>query len=120
MSINSYTKDKILTIRLLDERLMDESQLKRIYTDMMALLDKSTEQQVVLDFSKVQFMSSAMLGKLVQIHKKCKEYKVKLKLCGISPEIYEVFKITRLHKLFDIAADEASARKAFSKRGLFG
>ncbi len=120
MSIQSYTKENILTIHLLDERLMDEGQLKRIYTDVMALLDKTTEQKVVLDFSKVQFMSSSMLGKLVQIHKKCKEYKVKLKLSGISPEIYEVFKITRLHKLFDIESDEASARKAFLKRGLFG
>lgn len=99
---------------------MDESQLKRIYNDVMALLDKSTEQQVILDFSKTQFMSSSMLGKLVQVYKKCKEYKVKLKLCGISPEIHEVFKITRLHKLFDIETDEARARKSFSKRGLFG
>jgi anti-anti-sigma factor len=120
MSINSHTKDNILTIQLLDERLMDEGQLKRIYNDVIALLDKTTEKQVVLEFSKVQFMSSSMLGKLVQVHKKCKEYKVKLKLCGISSDIFEVFKITKLHKLFDIETDEASARKAFSKRGLFG
>ena len=120
MSINSHTKDNILTIQLLDERLMDEGQLKRIYNDVLALLDKTTEKQVILEFSKVQFMSSSMLGKLVQVHKKCKEYKVKLKLCGISPDIFEVFKITKLHKLFDIETDEASARKAFSKRGLFG
>jgi anti-anti-sigma factor len=120
MSINSHSKDNILTIQLLDERLMDEGQLKRIYNGVIALLDKTTEKQVILEFSKVQFMSSSMLGKLVQIHKKCKEYKVKLKLCGISSDILEVFKITKLHKLFDIETDEASARKAFSKRGLFG
>ena len=120
MSINSHSKDNILTMQLLDERLMDEGQLKRIYNDVLALLDKTTEKQVILEFSKVQFMSSSMLGKLVQVHKKCKEYKVKLKLCGISPDIFEVFKITKLHKLFDIETDEASARKAFSKRGLFG
>jgi anti-sigma B factor antagonist len=65
-------------------------------------------------------MSSSMLGKLVQIHKKCKEFKVKLKLSGIKKEILEVFKITKLDKLFDIASDEAAARKAFLKRGLFG
>jgi anti-sigma B factor antagonist len=120
MLINSFTKDNILTIQFLAERLMDEGQLKRISTDLLALLDKSTQRQVILDFSKVKFMSSSMLGKLVQLHKKCKEYKVKLKLCGISPDIYEVFKITKLHKLFDLESDEASARKAFLKRGLFG
>jgi hypothetical protein len=31
-----------------------------------------------------------------------------------------VFKITKLDKLFDIEADEASARAAFMKRGWFG
>lgn len=56
----------------------------------------------------------------VALHKKCQEYKAKLKLSGIRPEVFEVFKITKLNKLFDIEKGEATARKAFSKRGLFG
>ena len=32
----------------------------------------------------------------------------------------EVFKITKLTKLFDIQADEAAALAAFEKRGFFG
>ncbi len=75
---------------------------------------------MVIDFTPVQFMSSSMLGKLVSVNKKCTEYKVKLKLCGITPEIQEVFKITKLNKVFEIQPDEAAARKSFSKRGLFG
>ena len=31
-----------------------------------------------------------------------------------------MFKITKLHKVFDIQADETTARKSFSKRGFFG
>ncbi|MCA9241251.1 MAG: STAS domain-containing protein, partial [Planctomycetales bacterium] len=73
-----------------------------------------------IDFSPVQFMSSSMLGKLVKIHKNCKEYKAKLKLSGVSDDIREVFKITRLDKLFDFEKDIEAARKAFMKRGLFG
>jgi hypothetical protein len=30
-----------------------------------------------------------------------------------------VFKITKLHKVFDIEADEAAARKSFNKWGIF-
>jgi anti-anti-sigma regulatory factor len=56
----------------------------------------------------------------VQVHKKAGEFKVKLKLCSIDPEIRQVFKITKLDKLFDIEADEAAARAAFMKRGWFG
>ena len=65
-------------------------------------------------------VSSSMLGKLVQVHKKAGEFKVKLKLCSIDPEIRQVFKITKLDKLFEIETDEASARAAFMKRGWFG
>ena len=60
-----------------------------------------------------------MLGKLIQVNKKCGEFKVKMKLCSIDPEIRQVFKITKLDKLFDIEADDASARKAFMKKGWF-
>ena len=36
-----------------------------------------------------------------------------MKLCNIRPEIYEVFAITKLNKLFDIKDDEADALAAF-------
>ncbi|QDT73995.1 Anti-sigma F factor antagonist [Lacipirellula limnantheis] len=120
MPINSYAKDDILTIRILDERLIDPEQLKRLFDDLYALLGKSEEQQVVLDFGSVKFMASAMLGKLVAMKKKCDEFKAKLKLCSVSPEILEVFKITKLNKVFDIQSDDAAARKSFTKRGFFG
>ena len=37
----------------------------------------------------------------------------KLKFSNIRPEIYEVFAITKLNKLFDIKDDEADALAAF-------
>jgi anti-sigma B factor antagonist len=86
----------------------------------MAELEKTTEERVILDFQKVQYMSSAMLGKLVTIGNKCKEYKAQLKLSSIDPEIRKVFQITKLDKMFDIEPNEAAARKAFAKRGWFG
>ena len=120
MALDTVAKDDILTIRILDERLVDPEQLKRLFDDLYALLGKSNEQQVILDFSGVKFMASAMLGKLVALQKKCQEYRAKLKLSSVTPEILEVFKITKLHKVFDIQPDEATARKSFSKRGFFG
>jgi anti-sigma B factor antagonist len=120
MPLDSYVKDDILTIRVLDERLVEPEQLKRLFDDLYALLGKTDEQQVVLDLAGVKFMASAMLGKLVALQKKCEEYRAKLKLASVDPQIMEVFKITKLHKVFDIQPDEATARKSFSKRGFFG
>lgn len=120
MALKSRSSNGILTIYFADARILDESKMREISDELQTLLDKTDEEQIVLDFRCVEFMSSAMLGKLVQIHKRCKEYKAQLKLCGINTEIRKVFKITRLDKLFDIHADEDSACAAFSKRGWFG
>jgi anti-sigma B factor antagonist len=120
MSLSSYTKDDILTVVFDDARILDEAKLEKVGSDLLELLNKTSEGRIILDFRNVKFMSSSMLGKLVQVHKKAVEYKVKMKLCSIDPEIRQVFKITRLDKLFDIEPDEAAARKAFLRRGWFG
>jgi anti-sigma B factor antagonist len=120
MSLSSYSKDGILTVVFDDARILDETKLEELSRELMEELNKTTEERVILDFRNVKFMSSSMLGKLVQVHKKAGEFKVKLKLCAIDPEIRQVFKITRLDKLFEIESDEASARAAFMKRGWFG
>ena len=120
MPVDSYAKDDVLTLRILDERLVDPEQLKRVFDDLETLLGKSEERQIVLDFKAVKFMASAALGKLVSFQKKCLEFKAKLKLCSVAPEILEVFKITKLNKVFGIEPDEATARKSFGKRGFFG
>jgi anti-sigma B factor antagonist len=120
MSLSSYAKDGILTVVFDDARILDETKLDQVGRDLIDMLNKTTEERVILDFRNVKFMSSSMLGKLVQVHKKGAEFKVKMKLCSIDPEIRQVFKITKLDKLFDIEADEASARAAFMKRGWFG
>jgi anti-sigma B factor antagonist len=119
MTLQSAAKDGILTIRIEDDRLVDPSILTRLFDDLNALMNKTTEDRVIVDFSPVEFMASSALGKLVQFQKKSKEYNAKVKLAGICPDIYEVFKITKLNKVFDIAKDEATARKAFQKTGLF-
>ncbi len=47
------------------------------------------------------------------LDKKVKAHGGKLKLSNIRPEIYEVFAITKLNKLFDIKDDEADALASF-------
>ena len=56
----------------------------------------------------------------MHLNKRCKQEQIDLKLCNISPDIMEVFKITRLNRVFDIYDDENSAITAFAKKGWFG
>ena len=83
----------------------------------MEVLDKTDESCALLHFGRVTFMSSSALGMLIRITKKCKQYKIDLKLCNIAPDIREVFKITGLEKVFDIQKDVPKALEALKKSG---
>ena len=119
MSVSTEVQNGVVIISFADARILDEARIRGLGKELTEILGKSEEERVVLNFRNVEFMSSAMLGMLVSFNKRCKEFKVKLKLCGIVPEIREVFKITRLDKLFDIQSDVETALSAFGRRGFF-
>lgn len=114
--LNHHSSGNVLVIQLANPRILDQQVIDQIGTELKELLDKTEQERVVLDFRQVQFMSSAMLGALVRFRKQCAEMKADLKLCSISKDIMEVFKVTNLHKVFDIQADEATAVAAFDKK----
>lgn len=99
-----------------DQAMID--QIGKEFND--AALEAAGNKKLLLNFQGVKFMSSAMLGKLLPLHKRCKNDKITLKFCNISPNLLEVFKITNLTKLFDISNTEADAVASFGKRGFFG
>ena len=72
---------------------------RRLFDDVNTLVGKSDSDQIILDFSGVKFMASAMLGKLVALQKKVQEFRAKMKLCSVAPEILEVFKITKVGQI---------------------
>ncbi len=76
--------------------------------------------KMVINFSKIKFLSSAVLGKLISLNKKIASKKGRLAFCNINPDIMQVFKITRLDKLIPICDDEDEAVKGVMKPGLFG
>ena len=98
-------------------RLVDETAIDQCKREILELLDTTEEGNVLLHFGRVTFMSSAALGMLIRISKKCKEYDITLKLCNISPDIRQVFKITSMDKILEIHDDAAGAMESFRKSG---
>lgn len=98
-------------------RLVEGAQLDQCHREIIEVIDKTQESCVLLHFGRVSFLSSAALGLLVRVHKKCKQYNIDLKMSNISPDIREIFKITAMDKIFDIHDDAAKAMLAFQKSG---
>lgn len=80
-----------------------------------ALLDQylgnHDKRNMVIDLSRVKFMTSSMIGELVKLRKKCDRRKVKLRLCGLSGDLEEIFRIAKMHKFFEIYPNQEKAIK---------
>ncbi len=86
-----------------DESILEEHQIKNLESAILPIIKKNADGGLILNFCNVQFMSSSFLGLLVKIHKKVCELGGHLKLWNVNPDIYKVFKITQLTKVFDIS-----------------
>lgn len=117
MAIRSELMGEVRVIIIDEVRLLDGALIDQCYREIISVIEKTEESNVLLHFGRVTFMSSAALGVLVRINKKCKEFQVSLKLCSIAPDIAQVFKITGLDRVFEIYPDPAQAMAAFQKAG---
>ncbi len=103
----------VAVVNFVDRKILDEANIHELGQELFALVEQDKRPKVLLNFANVEFLSSAALGKLITLNKKRKSAGAELKLSNIRPEIYEVFAITKLNKLFDIEEDEADALAAF-------
>lgn len=95
-------QDDVTIIEFVDRNILDEANIQQIGAEIGSLIDSGEADRLVISFSNVDHLSSAALGTLITIHNKLKEQGGKLRLTNIDPQIYEVFAITKLNKLFDI------------------
>ena len=103
----------VTVIRFRSRRIVDDVDIQELGSELFSLVETDKRDKLLLNFSTVDFLGSAALGKLITLDKKMKARGGVLKLSNIKPEIYEVFAITQLNRLFDIKEDEADALAAF-------
>lgn len=115
----SQHKDDVLLVQFTSQKILSDVLIAQIGRELLELADQANGK-MVLDFQGVTFMSSAMIGKIVLLNKKCKANSTTVKLCNIAPSIMEVFEITRLNKVFSIFDSVDEALKSFQKKGWFG
>jgi anti-sigma B factor antagonist len=103
----------VTIVRFRDRKIIEDISIQELGQELYQLIDQQNRDKLLLNFSTVEFLSSSALGKLITLEKKMKSAGGDLKLSNIKPEIFEVFKITKLNRLFDIRDDEADALAAF-------
>lgn len=101
--------DGVSVVEFADRKILEELSIQEIGDELDRLIDGEPGIKLLLNFKNVDHLSSAALGMLININKKIREQNGALKLSDINRQIFEVFKITRLNRVFDIhdTADEA-------------
>jgi anti-sigma B factor antagonist len=99
----------ITVVRFKDSKIIDPEAIQELGQELFDLVTTGQRRKIVLSFANVEFLSSAALGKLIAFEKKAKQNSAQLILTDISPEIYPVFTITGLDKLFRILDREVDA-----------
>jgi anti-anti-sigma factor len=81
---------------------LDEETLDRIHGQLLALADEPSESDLLLNFGNVEYLSSTALGALVRLHKKLLAGGRHMTVGNLSPQVHEVFAVTRLDKFLDL------------------
>jgi anti-sigma B factor antagonist len=103
----------VTVVNFVDRKILDEQNIQRIGEQLFSLVDQDGARKMLLNFGNVEYLSSAALGKLITLNKKLQAVGGRLILCNIIPDIYEVFEITKLDKIFKIHKEEQAALQAF-------
>ena len=104
----------VTQVEFVDRNILDEANIQMIGEEIAGLIDAAASPRLLISFSNVDHLSSAALGTLITINNKVRSKSGELRLANIDPQIYEVFVITRLNKLFEIYESTEEAVQSFA------
>ncbi len=93
--------------------ILDEPTIESLGKRLYALVDEQAQRKILLGLSQVRFLSSSLLGVLLNLRKKSQGIKGRLAIVGLRPKLREVFRISRTDKLFEFYEDEQEALHSF-------
>jgi anti-sigma B factor antagonist len=104
--------DGFTIVELQTPSLLDPVLLTKLGEKFYRLVDEEDHRLLVLDFERVQYMSSQAIGIVITLHKKLAALPhAKLILCGVGEKLAELIKITRLDRILTIKPSQKEAIK---------
>ena len=94
-------------------RILDRDHVDRIGEELCLWVEQRNRRKLVLDFTNVKLLSSAVLGVLMDLRGKSERIEGQIVLCGLRPALYKVFVVSKLERLFKFFDTEAKALHFF-------
>ena len=111
--IDVREEDGVSVVTLRDARILDDATISQVGQELFDLVDVENRKKLLLCFGRVEFLSSAALGKLITLRRKVDDVNGHLGLCEIRSETFEVFRVAKLDTFFDIHDHVSAALASF-------
>ncbi len=113
--IEFVTHRDVTVVSFNEASIYSVSDIDQVNEELRQFVERDKPKKMIVDFSGVKFISSQMLGLLVDLWRKMTEYGGVVLISGIVPQLNRVFKITNLDKIFDFYPDAESALKTLGQ-----
>jgi len=114
MEINfQEAEDNVLVVNL--DGGIDSNTAKELNDSLTKMVDAGFDK-IVIDCSKLSYISSLGIGTLVTLHRRLKKRGGDVKLACLYGTVWDVFKVSKLDMIFNIFDDVARARLAFREK----
>lgn len=104
----------VVTIEFIDRNILDEANIKQIGEEISQIIDSQVQPKILISFANVDHLSSSALGTLITINNRISSKDGQLRLADIDEQIYQIFVITKLNRLFQIHESTEKALQSFS------
>ena len=96
-------------VRFLLGSVREMSEVQKIMDEIEEVAYNYKVTVLVLNFAKLRQVTSAFLGRLIALNKALQQAGIALRVCCMSPEVTEAFRICKLQKLIPVYDSEDKA-----------
>jgi anti-sigma B factor antagonist len=97
-----------------EKRFIDGHSIQLMGSELFRQVDELGRKWILLDFTKVELISSAVLGVLINLNRKARTAGGKVVLANVCKEITEVLELTKLNQILALAGSLEEGQKTLS------
>ena len=114
MYLKVEERDGIAIICFTVKELSDDENIEQLGLELFALVEQFGCRKLILSLSGVEYLTSAVLGKMITLHRKLHRNEGTLVLCGLGDSVKNVLLTANLLEYFDVVDDIEDAMAKLS------
>ena len=94
--LKHWVERGVLVLTILEAELRGDAAIEGLKEELFEAVERYGAGRVVLDLHQVRYLASAGFQPLITLHRKLQDTGGQMVLCGLSPILTEVFRVTKL------------------------